>query len=100
MKIMVKERIVNYLPKAIQEVSNLYMKESYDNVVDTIRGADPSELASSLSDALLSYFGRDDWMELETYIYEKLVYGKDAKKNSDMFKDLLIANVNFVEIFK
>jgi len=97
---MIRERIANYLPKAIQEVANIYVNESYDNVIDTINGADPSELASSLSDALSCYFGRDDWMELETVIYDKLVYGRDAKKNIQDFKDLLITNLNFVELFK
>lgn len=94
---MLKEQVVLHLCDAMQVVAASYTRESYGNVEDTINGASLEELASSLSDALSVYFGRDDWMELENYVYDVLT--RDEKNLKNM-KNLLISIASFVEPFK
>lgn len=94
---MLKEMVSLHLCDAMQVVAASYMKESYGNVEDTIKGASLEELASSLSDALSPYFGRDDWMELENYVYDVLTRDE---KNLENMRILLISIVSFTEPFK
>ena len=96
-KDMLKEFVVLHLSEALQSIADSYIRESYDNVEDTIKGASLDELVGSLSDAISPFFGRDNWMELENYVYDVLT--KD-EKNLENMKSLLIGIVNFVEPFK
>lgn len=95
--IMMKQFILLHLNDAIQIVANKYDKVNYADTVEAINNASLDELASSLSDALSSYFSRNEWTNLNNLIYD-ILYNDEANVNK--MKELMIATVKFAELFK
>lgn len=95
---MLKKSIKLYIDEAIQVVAAKYINKYQDNTIEKINDATPDELASSISDELSVYFGRDNWMDLENEVYDIIVYNDE--NNIQKIKNLLIATVEVLNLFK